>query len=67
MLTCSKFLTTSYYAPRLRSRLAVEQHLIDDAAARGWQREIERHTATTKRIEQLLAELGQHSNGGGPE
>ena len=68
VLTCSKFLTTSDYAPRLRSRLAVEQHLIDDAAARGWQREIERHTATTKRIEQLLAELGQHSdNGGGPE
>ena len=67
VLTCSKFLTTSDYAPRLRSRLAVEQQLIDDAAARGWQREIERHTATTKRIEQLLAELGQHSNGGGPE
>jgi hypothetical protein len=31
LLTCSKFLTTSDYAPRLRARLAVEQQLIDDA------------------------------------
>ena len=57
VLTCSKFLTTSEYAPRLRARLAVEQQLIDDATARGWQREIERHTATKNRIEQLLRDL----------
>ena len=57
MLTCSKFLTTSDYAPRLRARLDVEQHLIQDATARGWQREIERHTTTRRRIEQLLDEL----------
>jgi len=56
-LTCSKFLTTSDYAPRLRARLAVEQQLIDDATTRGWQREIERHTATKARIEQLLTDL----------
>ena len=46
VLSCSKFLTTSDYAPRLHARLAVEQQLIEDATARGWQREIERHTAT---------------------
>jgi hypothetical protein len=57
VLTCSKFLTTSDYAPRLRARLAPEQQLIDDATARNWQREIERHTATQKRIEQLLEDL----------
>jgi hypothetical protein len=47
------------YAPRLRARLDVEQQLIDDATARGWQREIERHTATKTRIEQLLKDLRQ--------
>ncbi len=59
MLTCSKFLTTSDYAPRLRTRLTVEQQLIDDATARGWRREIERHTAIQRRIEQLLNDLGE--------
>jgi hypothetical protein len=39
VLTCSKFLTTSDYAPRLRARLDVEQQLIDDATARGWPRD----------------------------
>jgi hypothetical protein len=61
MLTCSKFLTTSDYAPRLRARLLVEQQLIDDATARGWQREIERHELTKHRIERLLTELDQQS------
>jgi hypothetical protein len=61
VLTCSKFLTTSDYAPRLRARLAVEQQLIDDATARGWQREIERHAATQRRIEHLLNDLGESS------
>jgi hypothetical protein len=59
VLTCSKFLTTSDYTPRLRARLDVEQQIIDDATARGWQREIERHTATKTRIEQLLKDLRQ--------
>lgn len=58
LLTCSKFLTTSDYAPRLRARLDVEQQLINDATARGWQREIERHDATMKRILRLLEDLG---------
>jgi hypothetical protein len=56
LLTCSKFLTTSDYAPRLRARLDVEQQLIDDAAARGWPREIERHEATKRRLEQHFQE-----------
>lgn len=57
VLTCSKFLTTSDYAPRLRARLEVEQQLIDDATARGWTHEIERHEATKRRLEQLLHDL----------
>jgi hypothetical protein len=57
VLTCSKFLTTSDYAPRLKARLAVEQQLIDDATTRGWQREIERQAATKNRIEQPLCDL----------
>lgn len=59
VLTCSKFLTTSDYAPRLRARLEGEQQLIDDATARGRQREIERHQATKRRVEQLLVDLAQ--------
>ena len=57
VLTCSKFLTTSDYAPRLHARLAVEQQLVDDATTRGWEREVQRHTATKTRIRQLLTEL----------
>lgn len=58
VLTCSKFLTTSDYAPRLRARLDVEQQLIDDATARGWDREVERHATTLHRVQSLLADLG---------
>jgi hypothetical protein len=43
--------------PRLRARLEVERQLIDDAHARGWARDVERHTATLHRIEALLAQL----------
>lgn len=57
VLTCSKFLTTSDYAPRLRARLEVEQQLIDDATSRGWLREIERHEASKRRLEKLLYDL----------
>ncbi len=56
-LACSKFLTTSDYAPQLRARLELEQQLIDDAHTRGWTREVERHQATRRRIEGLLAQL----------
>jgi hypothetical protein len=57
VLTCSKFLTISDCAPRLRARLAVEQQLIDVATARGCPREIERHQAANRRLERLLHEL----------
>jgi len=59
VLTCSKFVTTSEYAPRIRTRLAVQQQLIDDANQRGWQREVERHQCTRRRLQQLLSELGE--------
>jgi hypothetical protein len=49
-LTCSKFFATAEYAPRLRERLCPERRLADDAAARGWPREVERHNATATRI-----------------
>ena len=58
-LTCAKFVTTPDYAPRLRARRKIEQTLALDAAAHGWEREVERHRCATQRIEQLLADLGQ--------
>lgn len=59
VLTCSKFLTTSDYAPRLRSRLVTEHALIVDAVERGWDRKVERHQRTVDRITGLLADLGE--------
>lgn len=56
-LTCSKFVTTPDYTPRLQTRLRTEQQLICDAEARGWDREAERHRRTARRIEKLLDEL----------
>ena len=47
VLNCPKFLTTTEYAPRLRARLETEKVLIQDARQRGWEREVERHQATT--------------------
>jgi integrase len=58
-LRCSKFFTTSEYAPRLRARLVRERQLIQDAIERNWPREIERHEAITRRIRELLTELGE--------
>ncbi len=58
-LSCAKFVTTPEYAPRLRVRRVRELELMEDAAARGWEREVERHKCTTRRIEQLLMELGE--------
>jgi len=49
VLSCSKFVTTSAYAPRLLARLTVEEQLITDATERGWAREVERHQATRRR------------------
>ena len=58
-LRCSKFFTTSEYAPRLRARLTREQQLVDDAIERGWSREVERHTAISRRLCELLTDLGE--------
>ncbi len=62
-LTCAKFVTTSAYAPRLRRRRRIEQELVEDAAAHGWQREVERHQCTIRRLEQLLTDLGESLEG----
>lgn len=58
VLSCSKFVTTSAYAPRLPTRLGVEEQLIADATERGSVREAERHQATQSRRQALLNELG---------
>jgi hypothetical protein len=57
VLSCPKFLTTSEYAPRFHARLDKEQDLIADAVTHGWDREVERHEATSRRLRQLLTEL----------
>jgi integrase len=62
-LTCARFVTTSAYAPRLRRRQRIEQELVEDAAAHGWQREVERHQWTIRRLEQLLTDLGESIEG----
>ncbi|MER8467277.1 tyrosine-type recombinase/integrase [Mesorhizobium sp. M1396] len=58
-LTCAKFVTTSEYAPRLRERRIREITLADEALAKGFHREAERHDCTLKRIEELLKDLGE--------
>lgn len=62
-LTCAKFVTTPAYAPRLRRRRRIEQELVEDALAHGWQREVERHQCTIRRLEQLLTDLGEPIEG----
>ena len=62
-LTCTKFVTSPAYAPRLRRRRRIEQELGEDARQHGWQREVERHQYTVRRIEQLLTELGETIDG----
>lgn len=62
-LSCAKFVTTREYAPRLRRRRKRELELVEDATSRGWQREAERHQCTIRRIEQLLADLGEPLDG----
>jgi integrase len=58
-LSCSRFVTTPAYAPRLRERRDVELTLAEDARARAWPREVERHCGIAHRIEQLLADLSE--------
>jgi hypothetical protein len=62
-LTCAKFVITPAYAPRLRRRRHIEQELVEDAAAHRWQREVERHQCTIRRLEQLLGDLGEPIEG----
>jgi hypothetical protein len=62
-LSCAKFVTSLEYAPRLRRRRRREQDLVEDATARGWQREVERHQCTIRRLEQLLTDLGEPIEG----
>ncbi len=57
ILTCSKFLTTSDYTPRLAQRRETELALVQDAVERGWDREVERHQRTADRLAQLIADL----------
>ncbi len=56
--TCSRFVTTPAYAPRLRERHALELSLAEDAERHGWPREVERHRCTAARIGKLLADMG---------
>jgi integrase len=62
-LTCAKFVTSPEYAPRLRRRRKREMELVEDAVSRGWQREVERHQCTIRRLEQLLTDLGEPIDG----
>ena len=62
-LTCAKFVTTPAYAPRLRRRRRLELELAEEAVARGWQREVERHACTADRIERLLGDLDEPLDG----
>lgn len=64
---CSKFFTTKEHAPRLRRRWEREQWLIEDAHVRDWPREVERHRATQKRIEELLRDLGEQVEASGEQ
>jgi len=58
-LSCSRFVTTPAYAPRLRERRDLELTLADDARERAWPREVERHCGIARRIELLLSDLGE--------
>jgi len=62
-LTCAKFVTSPEYAPRLRRRRRREMELVEDAISHGWQREVERHQGTIRRLEQLLKDLGEPIDG----
>ncbi len=62
-LTCAKFVTSPEYAPRLRRRRKREMELVADAMSHCWQREVERHQCTIRRLEQLLKDLGEPIDG----
>lgn len=58
-LACPKFVTTAEYVPRLRARREKEFTLIENAISNGWEREVERHRCSVRRIDQLLADLNE--------
>jgi len=58
-LSCAKFVTTKEYAPRLRERRQRELELVADAVTHGWDREVQRHRGTVRRIEELLEQLDE--------
>ena len=58
-LSCSRFVTTPAYAPRLRERHRLELSFVDDARERIWPRQVEQHCAIARLIEQLLSDLGE--------
>jgi hypothetical protein len=62
-LNCAKFVTSPEYAPRLRRRRKREKELVEDAISHGWQREVERHQCTIRRLEQLLKDLSEPIDG----
>jgi integrase len=61
-LSCSKFLTTADYTPRLKERLRLERTLAEDALRRGWPREAERHGATANHLNKLLNDLATQTD-----
>lgn len=58
-LTCTKFITTPDYAPRLRARRKLEISLADEARTHDREREVDRHSCVVRRIEQLLSDLDE--------
>jgi len=58
-LSCAKFVTTKEYAPRLRERRQRELELVADAVTHRWDREVQRHRSTVRRIEELLEQLDE--------
>jgi len=62
-LFCASFLTTREKAPRLRRRRRIESLLAEDARARGWTAELNRHLRLATRCEELLTRLGEPLDG----
>lgn len=56
-LSCSKFVTSSEYLPRLRDAAVTQARLIEDAQDHGWLREVERHQRRLSKIHQLISDL----------
>jgi hypothetical protein len=55
---CPKFVTTENHLPRLMEKYNTELQLIEDAKARNWKKEIDRHTNVANRVKQIISNLG---------